>query len=130
MGQFISYRKSRKMIYKGYIYHLVWVKDSSSRTPTLETVPVVCEFPEVFPKDLPRVPPKREINFGIDLLPDTQPIFIPPYRMSQAELKELKEQERAVERPSRYGFHKTQYFTLGCTNIGRKEERWFPQNVH
>ncbi|WMV09562.1 hypothetical protein MTR67_002947 [Solanum verrucosum] len=59
---------------------------------TISEVPVVNEFPEVFPDDLPGVPPKREINFGIDLLPDTEPIFIPPYRMAPAELKELKEQ--------------------------------------
>ncbi|KAH0637947.1 hypothetical protein KY290_036496 [Solanum tuberosum] len=92
MGRFISYLKARKMISKGYLYHLVRVKDSSSESPTLESVPVVNEFPEVFPDDLPEVPPKREIDFGIDLLPDTQPISIPPYRMAPAELKELKEQ--------------------------------------
>ncbi|KAH0644682.1 hypothetical protein KY284_032566 [Solanum tuberosum] len=39
-----------------------------------------------------QVPPEREIEFGIDLLPNTQPILIPPYRMAPAELKELKEQ--------------------------------------
>ncbi|KAH0725795.1 hypothetical protein KY284_001660 [Solanum tuberosum] len=42
--------------------------------------------------DLPGVPPGRGIDFGIDLIPDTQPISIPPYRMAPAELKELKEQ--------------------------------------
>ncbi len=92
MGRFIFYLKAKKMISKGYIYHLILVKDSNSETPTLESVPVVNEFPEVFPEDLPRVPPEREIDFGIDLLPDTQPISIPPYRMAPAELKELKEQ--------------------------------------
>ena len=46
----------------------------------------------MFPEDLPGIPPEREIEFGIDLLPDTQPISIPPYRMAPAELKELKEQ--------------------------------------
>ncbi|KAH0636085.1 hypothetical protein KY290_036497 [Solanum tuberosum] len=92
MDRFISYLKARKMISKGYLYHLVRVKDSSSESPTLESVPVVNEFPEVFPDDLPGVPPEREIDFGIDLLPDTQPISIPPYRMAPAELKELKEQ--------------------------------------
>ena len=50
------------------------------------------EFPEVFPEDLPGITPDREIDFGIDVLPDTHPIFIPPYRMAPAELKELKEQ--------------------------------------
>ena len=59
------------MISKGYLYHLVWVKDSSLETPTLESVPVVCEFPEVFPEDFPEVPPEREINFGSDILLDT-----------------------------------------------------------
>ena len=78
MDLFISYLKARKMISKGFFYPLVWVKDSSLETPTLESVPAVCEFPELFPKNLPGVPPEREIDFGIDLLLDTQPIYIPP----------------------------------------------------
>ncbi|KAH0678949.1 hypothetical protein KY284_020034 [Solanum tuberosum] len=53
--------------------------------------PVVNEFPKVFPEDLPGVPLEREIDFVKDLLPDTQPILIPPYIMASAELKELKE---------------------------------------
>ena len=92
MSRFISYLNAKKMISKGYLYHLVWVKDSSLETPTLESVPVVSEFLEVFSEDLPRVSPEREIDIGIDLLPDTQPISIPPYRMALAELKKLKEQ--------------------------------------
>ncbi|KAH0743127.1 hypothetical protein KY290_031120 [Solanum tuberosum] len=91
-GRFISYLKARKMISKGYLYHLVRVKDSSFETPTLESVPVVDEFPEMFPEDFPGVPSEREINFGIDHFPNTQPISIPPYRMAPTELKELKEQ--------------------------------------
>ncbi|XP_069143355.1 uncharacterized protein [Solanum lycopersicum] len=62
------------------------------KQPSLESVSVVCEFSEVSPKDLPGVPPEREIDFRIDLLPDTQPISISPYRMDPAELKKLKEQ--------------------------------------
>ena len=59
------------MISKGYLYHLVWVKDSSTEDRTLQSAIVVCVSREVFPEDLPRVPPKREIYFGIDILPDT-----------------------------------------------------------
>ena len=92
MGRFISYLKARKMISKGYIYHLVRAKESSLETPFLQSVPVLCEFPKVFPKNLPEVPPEREIDFGIDLLPDTQTISITPDIMAPAELKELKEQ--------------------------------------
>ena len=58
MGRFISYLKARKMISKGYLYHLVRVKDSSFETPTLELVPVVCEFPKLLPKDLQKSLPK------------------------------------------------------------------------
>ena len=87
MGQFISYLKASKMISKGYLYNLVRVKDSILETSTLESVPVVREFPEVFPDDLPRVPLESEIDFGIDLLPDIEPFYIPPYTISPLELK-------------------------------------------
>ncbi|XP_070039438.1 uncharacterized protein [Nicotiana tomentosiformis] len=80
------------MINKGCIYHLVRVTDTDAEAPTLESVPVVNEFLGVFPDDLPRIPPDREIDFGIDVMPDTQRISIPPYRMAPEELKELKEQ--------------------------------------
>ena len=46
--------------------------------PILESVWVVKEFKEVFPEGLLKFPPKWEIDFGIDLLQDTQPIFISP----------------------------------------------------
>ncbi|KAH0680772.1 hypothetical protein KY284_021857 [Solanum tuberosum] len=91
-GQFISCLMACKMISKGCIYHIVRVKDIESETSPLESVPVVREFPEVFPDDLPGIPPEWEIDFGIDLLPNTQPISILPYRMALAELKELKAQ--------------------------------------
>ena len=72
------------MIYKGYLYHIVRVKDLGS--------PVVKVFPEVFPDDLAEILPEREIDFGIDLMLDTQTISSPPYWMTSVELKELKSQ--------------------------------------
>ena len=60
--------------------------------PELESIPVVCEFPDVFPEELPGVPPDRDIEFVIDLLPGTAPIYTRPYRMSSDELVELKKQ--------------------------------------
>ena len=68
MGRFISYIKAKKMIFKGYLYHLVRHKIVSSKTPTLESALVVNEFPKVFLEDLPGVSPKMEIDFGIDIL--------------------------------------------------------------
>ncbi|KAH0633421.1 hypothetical protein KY284_036207 [Solanum tuberosum] len=125
MDHFISYHKARKMISKGYLYHLVRVKDSSSETPTLESVPVVNEFPKVFPEDLPRVIHEREIDFGIDLLPDTQPISILPYRMAPTELKELKEQLKDLLDK---GFIRPSISPWGAPVLFVKKERWFSQN--
>ncbi|XP_070046676.1 uncharacterized protein [Nicotiana tomentosiformis] len=91
-GRFISYLKATKMINKGCIYYLVQVTDTDAEAPTLESMPVVNEFPEVFPDELPGIPPDREIDFGIDVIPDMHHISIPPYRMAPVELKELKKQ--------------------------------------
>ncbi|WMV42012.1 hypothetical protein MTR67_035397 [Solanum verrucosum] len=63
-GCFISYLKVKKLVSNGCIYHLFLVNDSSVETSPIQSVPVVSEFPEVFPDDLPRVPPEREIDFG------------------------------------------------------------------
>ena len=52
---------------------------------------MVCEFPDVFPEELLRLPPDREIEFCIDVVPSTNPISMSPYRMVPAELKELNE---------------------------------------
>ncbi|XP_073152989.1 uncharacterized protein [Henckelia pumila] len=61
-------------------------------TLALEEIPVVQEFPNVFPEELPGVIPDREVEFEINLVPGAAPISKAPYRMDPAELKELKEQ--------------------------------------
>ncbi|XP_052732432.1 uncharacterized protein LOC128196232 [Vigna angularis] len=53
---------------------------------------VIEEFPEVFPDEIPRLPPVREVEFTIDLVTTAAPISVQPYRMSPAELVELKKQ--------------------------------------
>ncbi|WMV16379.1 hypothetical protein MTR67_009764, partial [Solanum verrucosum] len=52
----------------------------------------VCDFPEVFPENFPGLPPEREVEFPIELIPGSTPISITPYRMAPAELRELKAQ--------------------------------------
>jgi hypothetical protein len=54
-------------------------------------VPVVNKFPDVFPEELPGMPPDRDIEFVIELKPGTSPIYKTPYRMATPELAELKE---------------------------------------
>jgi hypothetical protein len=57
-----------------------------------DNIRVVRDFPDVFPEELPGMPPDREVEFVIDLLPRTAPISKRPYRMSVEELKKLKKQ--------------------------------------
>jgi hypothetical protein len=57
---------------------------------SLADIPVVCEFPDVFPDDLPGLPPDQDMEFKIELLPGTAPISRRPYRMPPNELAELK----------------------------------------
>ncbi|KAK8649480.1 hypothetical protein V6N13_130209 [Hibiscus sabdariffa] len=58
----------------------------------LPSMPIVSEFIDVFPEELPGLPPTREVEFGIDIHPGTNPVSITPYRMAPIELKDLKKQ--------------------------------------
>ena len=75
------------------------------RPVALVDIPIVCEFLDVFPDELPGLPPDREIEFKIELLSGTTPISLRPYRMPPIELAELKIQlqellEKGLIRPS------------------------------
>lgn len=63
-----------------------------TRVVTLESIPVVNEFEDVFPEDLPGLPPDRAVEFSIEIEPGTAPISRRPYRMPPKELAELKVQ--------------------------------------
>ena len=86
----ISTLEAKRLIHKGCEAYLAHVIDKSSFEVNLDNVPVVCEFPDVFPEDLPSLPLDRELKFEIELLPGLAPISILPYRITPAELKELK----------------------------------------
>ena len=58
----------------------------------LEAIPVVSDYPDVFPEELPGLPPERAVEFSIELIPGTAPVFRRPYRMSQNDLAEMKVQ--------------------------------------
>lgn len=55
-----------------------------------EDVPMMNKFTDVFPEDFPGLPPTKEVEFTINLLPSTNPISLALYRMAPAELRELK----------------------------------------
>ncbi|XXG72893.1 hypothetical protein AAC387_Pa07g1889 [Persea americana] len=73
---------------EGYIAFISDIKPSQK----LEDIHGVCEFPNVFPEEIPGLPPVREVEFTIELMPGTAPISKAPYRMALAKRRELKEQ--------------------------------------
>lgn len=88
----VSALKAQKLMSHGCEGFLATIKDTSGSTPCIEDFSIVREFPDVFPKELPGLPPEREVEFTIDLIPGAEPISKAPYRMAPLELKELKEQ--------------------------------------
>ncbi|GJZ86076.1 putative reverse transcriptase domain-containing protein [Tanacetum coccineum] len=66
--------------------------EKKSDEKQLEDILVVREFPEVFPKDLPSLPPIRQVEFQIDLIPGATPVARAPYRLAPSEMQELSNQ--------------------------------------
>ncbi|TYK03434.1 gag protease polyprotein [Cucumis melo var. makuwa] len=90
--QIISAIKASKLLSQGTWGILTSVVDTREVDVSLSSEPVVRDYPDVFPEELPGLPPHREVEFAIELEPGTVPISRAPYRMAPAELKELKVQ--------------------------------------
>ncbi|GJS67642.1 putative reverse transcriptase domain-containing protein [Tanacetum coccineum] len=101
----ISYIKACKYIERGCHLFLAHVTEKKSKEKRLKDVFVIRDFPEVFPEDLPGLPPPRQVEFRIDLVPGAAPIARAPYRLAPFEMKELSVQlqellEKGFIRPS------------------------------
>ena len=102
----ISAVKMKNLCRKGcrlYASHVL--EAAENETPRLEEFHVLQEFRDVFPDEIPGLPPKRDIDFTIDLVPGASPVSKTPYKMSTPELLELKMQvhellEKKYIRPS------------------------------
>ena len=88
----MSAMKARRFLRKGCEAFLALILDSKREQVNLETIPMIREFPDVFPEELPGVPPEREVDLSIEVVQGTTPISRAPYRMAPIELKELKTQ--------------------------------------
>lgn len=88
----ISYIQAHRLISTGCSTYLGHVHDVTVETSIVESVLIVCEFPDVFSIDLSRLPLEWEIDFAIEVELHTKPISIPPHRMAPATLKELSSQ--------------------------------------
>ncbi|KAL0535932.1 hypothetical protein IC582_024862 [Cucumis melo] len=92
LPQVISAIRASKLLSQGTWGILASVVDTREADVSLSSEPVVRDYPDVFPEELPGLPPHREVEFSIELEPGTVPISRAPYRMAPAELKELKVQ--------------------------------------
>ena len=96
---------ARKMLRKGYEAYLAYVIHMVKARPSVSNIPTVSDFPNMFPEKLTGLPPQREIEFAIDIVPGATTASITPYRMAPTKLKELKLQlqelpEKGFIRPS------------------------------
>ncbi|GKE72307.1 hypothetical protein Tco_1534348, partial [Tanacetum coccineum] len=91
----ISSIRTQKYIDQGcQVFLIQMMKEEKAETPErrIEDVPIVRDFPEVFLEDLPGLPPTRQVEFHIKLIPRAAPVAHAPYRLAPAEMKELAEQ--------------------------------------
>ncbi|KAA3457172.1 DNA/RNA polymerases superfamily protein [Gossypium australe] len=108
-----------KYLRKGCESYLTFMLNTQGPEVKIETVPVVCEYPDVFPKELSGLPLVREVEFGIELVPGTTPILVAPYRMAPLELKELKVQ---LQELTDKGFARSSYSPWGTPVIFVKKK--------
>ncbi|GJZ19600.1 putative reverse transcriptase domain-containing protein [Tanacetum coccineum] len=91
----ISSIRTQKYIDQGcQVFLIQTMKEEETEIPErrIEDVPVVRDFPEVFPEDLPGLPLTYQVEFHIELIPGAAPVARAPYRLAPAEMKELAEQ--------------------------------------
>nr|GFA60385.1 putative reverse transcriptase domain-containing protein [Tanacetum cinerariifolium] len=88
----ISALQARTLLSHGCEGFLATIHDMTSDVPSIHDKPIVSEFPDVFPDELPGIPLVREVEFSIELISRVEPISKAPYRMAPIELKELKDQ--------------------------------------
>ncbi|KAF5811168.1 putative nucleotidyltransferase, Ribonuclease H [Helianthus annuus] len=87
----VSMLKASRCLKKGCVIYMAQVTIGEEK-PRIEDIPVISEYPEVFPEELPGLPPDRQVEFSIDIIPGAAPIARAPYRLAPTEMKELRTQ--------------------------------------
>jgi hypothetical protein len=96
------------------------------KVSSIEDYTVLKEFEDVF-KEIPILPPRRDINFSINLMPGTTPVSKNPYRMSRPKLKEIQMQ---LEEHSEKGVYIPKCVILGCASFICEEEGWYIETLY
>nr|GEU40265.1 reverse transcriptase domain-containing protein [Tanacetum cinerariifolium] len=121
----LSCIKAQKYIENGCELFLAQVTKQGSKEKRLEDVPVIRDFPEAFPDELPGLPPPRKVEFHIDLIPGAAPMMRAPYRLALFKMKELSEQLREL---SKKGFIRPSSSSWGAllqgSSVYLKNDLW------
>ncbi|GKC44734.1 putative reverse transcriptase domain-containing protein [Tanacetum coccineum] len=88
----VSTIKMRKYLEKECFAFLAHVVEKDPNVKLIQDIPVVRDYPKVFPKDLPGLPPPRKVEFQIDLIPGAAPVAKAPYRLAPSEMQEFSRQ--------------------------------------
>nr|GEY30122.1 hypothetical protein [Tanacetum cinerariifolium] len=138
----VSCMKVKKYVDRGSYLFVAQVTEQEPADRRLEDVPVICKFLDVFPEDLPGLPPPQQFEFEIELVPGAAPVARTPYRLAPLKMKELAKQlqelsDKGFIRPSsspwgasvlfvnkkdgsfrmtRYGHYEFQVMPFGLTN--------------
>ena len=124
----ISALRANKLLNKGCQGYLARVVLNDTTPSSVEEVRVVRHFSDVFPEDLPGLPPHRDVEFTIYLLSGTNPISLTPYRMAPEELKR-------IERPSLQelvdkGFIQRSVSPWGSPVLFVRKKDWYLEGVY
>ena len=85
-----SAARAKRYFQQGYFVYVAYVMDTREKgTATVDNVPIVWEFPDLFPEDMPGVPPERQVEFHIDLVHGKTLIAKTPYQLAPPEMQEL-----------------------------------------
>ncbi|GKD29918.1 hypothetical protein Tco_1240696 [Tanacetum coccineum] len=87
-----TYARAKRHLAHGFQDYLAHIIDTHKSTPCLDNILVVREFLDVFPEELPGIPPDRQVEFCVDLIPGSTPVAKTPYRLAPSEMQELMKQ--------------------------------------
>ncbi|KAI3776070.1 hypothetical protein L1987_45831 [Smallanthus sonchifolius] len=101
----MSLTTTQKYLRKKYVAFLAHVVQKDVKEKSIQDIPIIRDFPEVFPEDLSGLPPIRHVEFCIDLVPGANPVARAPYRLAPSEMQELASQlqdlsNKGIIRPS------------------------------
>ncbi|KAA3470013.1 reverse transcriptase [Gossypium australe] len=112
----ISASVADKLVWEGCEAYLAYMSVSNSRDSSIGNIRMVRDFSNVFPEELPGLPPNREVKFRIELLPGTASVSIAPYRMALKELKVMEVNVHKTAFRTRYGYYEFLVMPFGLTN--------------